>query len=355
MGAQVKSAYATLVGEVISARYRVVGEVGRTDFGVLYLAEDNETPGRSVAINVLITDLPALEIDRRRFEADTEALARRADIDLTDFINAGRLADGRPYWVLACQAIVPHVITPEQTHTALRPQAAPAVEVGRRLDRYEIVPVYRRQPFLLGFYGLPVLLAVLAVVIAKMAPSEPPTPPRFLDRHLSYTVFAQPNQGVPGAPQPVELPRIFTAGDRISLELATPEEGYLYVIHETAPSLGGTPNYRIAFPTSTRAGEQAAYLSSTQTLTVPKEGEIVVTASENPDRLWIVWSASSLDAFSGLPADGRLDTAQITAIQELLGRRALSKVKATFDPASKRTKVASPADPWIQMISLGRE
>jgi len=357
MGAQVKSAYATLVGEVVSDRYRVVGEVGRTDFGVLYLAQDTQTPGRSVAINVLTGDLPALEADRRRFEFETEAMARRSDIDLTDFINAGRLADGRPYWVLACQAIVPDVITPDQADRAVKSRPPERAEVaGRRLERYEIVPLYRRQTFLLSFYALPVLLAAIAAVGAKFLPDDPPgTAPR-IERHLHYTVLAQRYAGATplGDASPVELPYAFAADERLRLELSTPEEGYLYVVHETAASLGGTPNYTLVFPGPGRP-EQAAYLNSTRPIVVPKEGDLSFVAGEPPDRLWLVWSSAALCVFSVLPADGRLDTAQVTAIHDLLGRRAISPVQATFDKASRRIEASSAADPWIQLIGLARE
>lgn len=356
MGAQVKTAYATLVGDVVSDRYRVVGEVGRTDFGVLYLAEDVQTPGRSVAINVLMGDLPALESERRRFEFETESLARRGDIDLTDFINAGRLPDGRPFWVLACQAIVPHVISPEQSKTAVKTVLPSAAEVGRRLERYEIVPVYRRQTFVLGVYALPVLLAVIASVGAKVAPDEPPEPRRVAERRLTYALYAQRYAGTlpVGVATPVELPRIFTADEHLRMEFSTPEEGYLYVVRESAPSLGGTPNYTVLFPAGGRT-EQAAYLNSTRPIAVPPEGDFRLGQDEHPDRIWLVWSAASLDAFSGMPADDRLDTTQITAIQQVLGRRAAHPVKAVFDAASQRTQVTGHGDLWVLMLGLGRE
>jgi hypothetical protein len=360
MGAQVKTAYATLVGDIVAARYRVVGEVGRTDFGVLYTAEDLQIPGRSVAINVLTGDLPDAESERRRFEFETESLARRADIDLTDFINAGRLADGRPYWVLACEAIVPDIVLPEDLRHAVSPaQTATAIspaDLPRRLERYEHVPVYRRQRFLLGFYALPVLLAVIAAVGAKVTPEEPARPVRAAERRLSYTVFAQRYlETLPlGDPVPVQMPYAFAPDERVRLEFATPEEGYLYVVKESAPGVGGTPNYTVLFPFQGR-GEQSAYLDSNRPMIVPREGHIDFSQGEDAERLWIVWSTAALDAFSGLTPESRLDTTQAAAIQQIIARRATAPVRAVSDPASRRVQAVSTSDLWVQLIGLSRQ
>lgn len=356
MGAHVKSAYATLVGDIVSARYRVVGEVGRTDFGVLYLAEDQQTPGRSVAINVLVVELPSIESERRRFEFETEALARRADIDLTDFINAGRLPDGRPFWVLACEAVVPDVITPETFRKAVTAQAPASADVARRLERYEIVPVYRRQTFLLAVYALPVLLAAIAVVGAKFMTEEPVRPLRSIERRLDYTVYAQKYwETLPvGDATPVELPYAFAPGERLRLEFSTPEEGYLYVVYESAPATGGTPTYTMLFPSRGR-GEQAAYLNSNRPTPVPAEGHLTFTQGEEAEKVWVIWSSVGLDAFSGLSADSRLDATQISAIQQLISKRGMAPVQAAFDAASKRAQAKGTGDPWIQLIGLGRQ
>lgn len=359
MGAQVKTAYATLVGDVVSSRYRVVGEVGRTDFGVLYLAEDMQQIGRSVAINVLIGDLPAEESERHRFEFETEALARRSDIDLTDFINAGRLPDGRPYWVLACTAVVPELIRPEDLKKAMTPTAAPSSDVGpRRIERYEYVPVWRRQTFLLLVYALPVLIAVIASVGVKVIGTEEPARTvRSFERHLDYTVWAQryAETLAVGDRYAVDLPRAFAVDERLQLEFGTPEEGYLYVVHEiTAQQQNGIPSYAIVFPGAGR-NEQAAYLQSTRRAIVPAEGHLDFAQGEAADRLWMVWSSIPLDQFSGLARDGRIDATQITAIQQLLGRRSTAPVTSSVDEASKRVRVVSGADPWIHSISLSRQ
>ena len=363
MGAQVKTAYATLVGETVSSRYRVVGEVGRTDFGVLYLAEDTLTPGRSVAINVLVGELPSQEAERRRFELETESLARRADIDLTDFINTGRLADGRPFWVLACEAVVPELISPEEFKKAVTPTAQPLTEVGQRqdpyrLERYEHVPVYRRQPFLLSVYALPVLLAVIASVGLRVVnPEEPVRSARGFDRQLNYTVWAQRYvQGVPaGDPHAVELPHVFGSEERLQLEVSTPEEGYLYAVHElTARAQNGIPHYELVFP-ARGAGERAAYVQSTHRITLPAQGYLQFEPGDSADRLWLIWSSVPLDQFDALPRDARMDATQVLSIQQLISRRSSAPVASTVDPATKRTQLSARSDPWIHLISLGRE
>jgi len=351
-----RATYATLVGDLVSDRYRIVGEVGRTSFGVLYTAEDTQSPGLSVAINVLLGEMPALASDRRAFEQETEDLARRADIDLTHTITAGRLPDGRPYWLMACAAIMPQLVTAHDV--APQPTSAAATaHAGPRLERYEYVPFYRRPGFALAFYALPVLLAVIGTIVARMSTEEARPAPKGFDRHLVYTVRAQRYfSDIPvGDAYPVELPRAFGPGERIQLEVSTPEEGYLYVVHEGALPTNGIPHYDIVHPTRGRH-EQAAYIQGQAGRRIPSEGHISFTAEdETADKLWFVWSSSPLDQFSGLTAGDKLDTAQIHAIQDLLRRRAATPVNARQDASSQRVFVDSTSDPWIHLLSLSRQ
>jgi serine/threonine protein kinase len=80
-----------------SDRYTVTGEIGRGGMGTVYAAID-EVLGRDVAIKVL--DVVASPDAERRLAAESRVLARLEHPGIVPVHDAGRLLDGRPFYVM---------------------------------------------------------------------------------------------------------------------------------------------------------------------------------------------------------------------------------------------------------------
>ncbi|MDW8217957.1 MAG: protein kinase [Acidobacteriota bacterium] len=88
---------------VLNERYRVERKLGAGGLGEVYLAQHYFDPGRSslarpVAVKILHAN--ANEYARERFEHEKEALSRIRHPYVVGVLDAGVLADGRPWFVM---------------------------------------------------------------------------------------------------------------------------------------------------------------------------------------------------------------------------------------------------------------
>ena len=90
------------VGETVGA-YRVVREIGRGGMGVVYLAERDDF-GLQAALKVLDDPAPTTDAreseDARRFHAERRHLARLSHPGVPRIYDAGRTADGVPFFAM---------------------------------------------------------------------------------------------------------------------------------------------------------------------------------------------------------------------------------------------------------------
>ena len=88
---------AAAFGDAAGDRYAIIEELGRGGMGTVYLAVDTEL-GREVALKVPnASDAVLLE---RRLEAEARVLASLEHPGIVPIHDAGRLADGRAFYVM---------------------------------------------------------------------------------------------------------------------------------------------------------------------------------------------------------------------------------------------------------------
>ena len=89
------------VGAKIKDRYRIVKELGRGGFGVVYLARDEQLHSRPVVVKILLEHTAAQsEWLARKFREEREALARLDHPGVVGVLDSGELPDGKPFLVM---------------------------------------------------------------------------------------------------------------------------------------------------------------------------------------------------------------------------------------------------------------
>jgi serine/threonine protein kinase len=86
---------------VLSGRYRIVRELGRGGFGIVFLASDLQLHGRPVVVKApLAMDPDTSDRVRGRLRAEIEALARIQHPGVVSVLDSGETGSGRPYFVM---------------------------------------------------------------------------------------------------------------------------------------------------------------------------------------------------------------------------------------------------------------
>lgn len=79
--------------------YRMVRRLGAGGMGTVYMAESEDNPKEQVAVKVLSLAAPSAEI-RERFDIEQRILGRMDHQHIAKLFEAGRLINGRPYFVM---------------------------------------------------------------------------------------------------------------------------------------------------------------------------------------------------------------------------------------------------------------
>jgi nucleotide-binding universal stress UspA family protein/predicted Ser/Thr protein kinase len=90
-------------GMLLDGRYLLERELGRGGIGVVYLARDQHLLNKPVVVKILLDLVLAAEADewvKRKFRQEVEALARIDHPGVVGVLQAGELADGKPYLVI---------------------------------------------------------------------------------------------------------------------------------------------------------------------------------------------------------------------------------------------------------------
>ncbi len=83
----------------VVGRYKLLEEIGRGGFGVVYMAEQLEPVRRKVALKVIKAGMDTREVIAR-FEAERQALALMDHPNIARVLDAGATEAGRPYFVM---------------------------------------------------------------------------------------------------------------------------------------------------------------------------------------------------------------------------------------------------------------
>jgi tRNA A-37 threonylcarbamoyl transferase component Bud32/nucleotide-binding universal stress UspA family protein len=88
---------------ILAGRYLLERELGRGGIGVVYLARDQHLLNKPVVVKILLDLTLSDEADewvKRKFRQEVEALARIDHPGVVGVLQAGELADGKPYLVI---------------------------------------------------------------------------------------------------------------------------------------------------------------------------------------------------------------------------------------------------------------
>ena len=89
-----------LTGQVLSGRYLIERELDRGGMGAVYFARDQQLHSRPVVVKVLLDEAFKSEYVVQKFGQEVEALSRLDHPGIVGIIDAGELADGKPFIVM---------------------------------------------------------------------------------------------------------------------------------------------------------------------------------------------------------------------------------------------------------------
>lgn len=121
-------------GITINGRYVIERELGRGGIGVVYLARDKQLLAKPVVVKVLLEGAQQNEWVRRKFLQEMEALARLEHSGIVGVLDAGELADGKPFLVMQYVEGVPLRAALRVEGMALERVAHLIRQIGRALS-----------------------------------------------------------------------------------------------------------------------------------------------------------------------------------------------------------------------------
>src|SRR6185436_19360041 len=84
---------------LVIGRYRLLKELGKGGFGIVWQAEQTEPIRREVALKIIKPGMDSAEIIAR-FAAERQALALMDHPNIASVLDAGTTENGRPYFVM---------------------------------------------------------------------------------------------------------------------------------------------------------------------------------------------------------------------------------------------------------------
>jgi serine/threonine protein kinase/Tfp pilus assembly protein PilF len=105
-------------GTLLNGRYRVMSELGRGGFGIVYLAQDQQLHGRPVVVKVQSNPQADDSWFARKFAAEIQALALIDHPGVVGALDTGKTPDGRPFLVM-------QYVDGSPLRSAMRPEGMP--------------------------------------------------------------------------------------------------------------------------------------------------------------------------------------------------------------------------------------
>ena len=180
-------------------------------------------------------------------------------------------------------------------------------------------------------------------------------------RTLTYSLTVQKDpKRYPGS-KPFQLPGevIFSPGDRIRLNVASPQAGYLYIINESPPDLAGVSSYNTLFPSVT-SNNGSAEIAAGQSVWIPERGVgFVFDAQQGREKLWLICGAKPISELEAVkrwanPEDkGEIkDLAQVNALREFITRHSDEAITVEKEDAKLQTILHAKSDLLIRLVRL---
>jgi predicted Ser/Thr protein kinase len=149
----------------------------------------------------------------------------------------------------------------------------------------------------------------------------------------------------------------FKKGDRIRLNVSSPQSGYLYILNQGPFLTDGGPTYIVLFPRA-----RSALIAENEEVHFPEpnEGYLWVDQAERGEKIWLVWSegpAPELEEVKSLanPMDRGLisDAGQIRAVQDFLSRHSASKPSEQKDEVKDHINLKVKDPVLVHLLKMG--
>jgi serine/threonine protein kinase len=241
-------------------------------------------------------------------------------------------------------------------------QSSSAEATNPEVIKIESETIEKRSVHPLLLVGAVLLIAMVGVIVWQILTPKPKPivqevlPPK-AEIKLSYflTVQRDPQRFQGSKPFQLEREMIFGDGDLVRFTFVAPQDGYLYIFNES-PS-AGAGQFAILFPTPT-TNQGSSKLIAAQQIQVPEKWFKLVK-DEGTEKLWIVWTAHSLENLEALkkwanPNDlGEIkDSRQVAELKTLLASQANNPPTLEKDESQKQTTLKTQNDVLVKMIAL---
>jgi serine/threonine protein kinase len=147
---------------------------------------------------------------------------------------------------------------------------------------------------------------------------------------------------------------IFENGWKFRVNLASPQDGYLYLLNE-GPANGGAVTYNVLFPESQTNGGSPR-VSANQKL---QTAWMRFDDNQGTEKFWMVWSPApvkELEAVNDAANDkdrGEIrDAAKSKSVRDFLSSHSSQKPDVTKDSVKKQTIVSGKSDVLVNLIEL---
>jgi serine/threonine protein kinase len=179
---------------------------------------------------------------------------------------------------------------------------------------------------------------------------------RGAERSLTYSLTVQKMRD--GNPYQNEFEssgqEIFENGWKFRMNLASPQEGYLYLLNE-GPANGDTATYNVLFPESKTNGGSPRVNANQKLQTAWMRFD----DNQGTEKFWMVWSASAvkeLEAVIGVVNDRDIgeikDEAKARTVRDFLKQHSSPKPEVTKDSANEQSVVKARAEVLVSAIEL---
>ncbi|HXQ73981.1 MAG TPA: protein kinase [Pyrinomonadaceae bacterium] len=177
------------------------------------------------------------------------------------------------------------------------------------------------------------------------------------ERRLTYWITVQKfREGKYKDPYVIAGEINFEAGDRVRVNVRTPEAGHLYIVNE-GPRGGETvPEFNFLFPSST-ANKGSSLLAADQQIQIPKASWYRFDTQEGVERLWLIFSEDavpeleSVKQFASKEAAGLIaDMTQNKLVHDFLTSH--SSVKPEVDKGETLTTLTASGKLLVYPVRL---
>jgi len=194
----------------------------------------------------------------------------------------------------------------------------------------------------------------------------PTNPALVAERILSYSLLALKNPKRHPGSQIFETSGdiIFEAGDKVRLNVFSPQPGYLYVINEGPTQTDGLPDFTVLFPDTTIPGG-SALINANQPIQIPppsgkpEQNWLIFDRNKGVEKIWFIWSErivpelESVKGWANPKDEGVIDgPIQIKSVAQYLAAQAATKPEMERNEASKWTSLKGKGAALVFLVEL---